>query len=65
MTESERTADEHLAEADPRTRPGRLGLSPNLWRVAAVIAIAQFSTSLWNGSLVSSWRKLSFLSLGN
>ncbi len=47
MTESERTADEHLAEVDPRTRPGRLGLSPNLWRVAAVIAIAQFSTSLW------------------
>ena len=29
------------------SRPGRLGLSPNLWRLAAVIAIAQFSTALW------------------
>ncbi|MHA2359896.1 MAG: hypothetical protein ACXAB5_06460 [Candidatus Thorarchaeota archaeon] len=47
MIEDEWTADEQTIEADPNTRPGRLGLSPNLWRLAAVIAIAQFSTSLW------------------
>lgn len=28
-------------------RPGLLGLSSNLWRLAAVLAIAQFSTALW------------------
>ena len=27
--------------------PGRFGLSRNLWRLAAVIAISQFSVSLW------------------
>lgn len=47
MSEDEWTADEQMIEADPNSRPGRLGLSPNLWRLAAVIAIAQFSTSLW------------------
>ncbi|TFH05956.1 MAG: MFS transporter [Candidatus Thorarchaeota archaeon] len=30
-----------------RKKPGRLGLSSNLWRLAAVLAIAQFSTALW------------------
>ena len=29
------------------TRPGFLGLSSNLWRLASVLAIAQFSTALW------------------
>ena len=33
--------------SDAGSRPGRLGLSPNLWRLAAVIAIAQFATALW------------------
>lgn len=47
MTEDEWTADEQLIEANQGSRPGRLGLSPNLWRLAAVIAIAQFSVSLW------------------
>ena len=28
-------------------KPGFLGLSSNLWRLAAVLAIAQFSTALW------------------
>jgi MFS family permease len=37
----------HDIELDRSSRPGRLGLSPNLWRLAAVIAIAQFATSLW------------------
>jgi len=32
---------------DNRVRPGFLGLSSNLWRLAAVLAVAQFSTSLW------------------
>ncbi|MFW9767781.1 MAG: hypothetical protein ACFFF9_04550 [Candidatus Thorarchaeota archaeon] len=32
---------------DKGSKPGRLGLSPNLWRLAAVIAIAQFATALW------------------
>ncbi|MFX1482424.1 MAG: MFS transporter [Promethearchaeota archaeon] len=32
---------------DAGSRPGRLGLSPNLWRLAAVIAIAQFATAVW------------------
>ncbi len=30
-----------------RAKPGFLGLSSNLWRLAAVLAIAQFSTALW------------------
>jgi len=30
-----------------RVKPGFLGLSSNLWRLAAVLAIAQFSTALW------------------
>ncbi|TFG34647.1 MFS transporter [Candidatus Thorarchaeota archaeon] len=30
-----------------RTHLGFLGLSKNLWRLAAVLAIAQFSTALW------------------
>jgi len=47
MTDDEWTADEQWREVNPGSRPGRLGLSPNLWRLAAVIAIAQFSTSLW------------------
>ena len=47
MTEEERTADEQLIESDLGSRQGRFGLSPNLWRLAAVIAIAQFSVSLW------------------
>ncbi|MBY8996678.1 MAG: hypothetical protein KGD60_03015 [Candidatus Thorarchaeota archaeon] len=47
MTDDERTADEQPIAANPASHPGRLGLSPNLWRLAAVIAIAQFSTSLW------------------
>ncbi len=29
------------------TKPGFLGLSSNLWGLAAVLAIAQFSTALW------------------
>ena len=41
------TEDEQMIEVDSSSRPGRLGLSPNLWRLAAVIAIAQFATSLW------------------
>ena len=47
MIKDDRTADDQMIEADLSSRPGRLGLSPNLWRLAAVIAIAQFSTSLW------------------
>lgn len=47
MTEDDMTTDGHMIESDPSSRPGRLGLSPNLWRLAAVIAISQFSTSLW------------------
>ncbi len=47
MIKDEGTADEQMIEADLSSRPSRLGLSPNLWRLAAVIAIAQFSTSLW------------------
>ncbi len=47
MTEEDLSVDEQVVESDPSSRPGRLGLSPNLWRLAAVIAIAQFATSLW------------------
>jgi MFS family permease len=32
---------------EKNARPGRFGLSSNLWRLAAVLAIAQFSTALW------------------
>jgi len=32
---------------DPNAKPRFLGLSSNLWRLAAVLAIAQFSTALW------------------
>lgn len=46
MTNEDWTADKMIAR-DSQSRPGRLGLSPNLWRLAAVIAIAQFSTALW------------------
>jgi MFS family permease len=46
MTDEELTEDRLIATYS-RSRPGRLGLSPNLWRLAAVIAIAQFSTALW------------------
>ncbi len=35
------------ANVDNSTKPGFLGLSSNLWRLAAVLAIAQFSTALW------------------
>ena len=35
------------AKTDNSSKPGLLGLSSNLWRLAAVLAIAQFSTSLW------------------
>ncbi len=38
--------NEHL-ERNETPRQGWLGLSSNLWRLAAVIAIAQFSTALW------------------
>jgi len=44
---SDETWTEHETELNRGSRPGRLGLSPNLWRLAAVIAIAQFSTALW------------------
>jgi MFS family permease len=47
MKKSDWNIDEQLVESDNSSRPGRLGLSPNLWRLAAVIAIAQFSTALW------------------
>ncbi len=47
MTHDNWTADEQRRDSNPGSRPGKLGLSPNLWRLAAVIAIAQFSTSLW------------------
>ncbi|MHA1949047.1 MAG: hypothetical protein ACW99G_09630 [Candidatus Thorarchaeota archaeon] len=47
MNDFDGTSDDLLNEQDSSSRPGRLGLSPNLWRLAAVIAIAQFSTSLW------------------
>ncbi|TFG96386.1 MFS transporter [Candidatus Thorarchaeota archaeon] len=33
--------------SENNARPGFLGLSSNLWRLAAVLAIAQFSTALW------------------
>lgn len=45
MTKETLTSDD--IELDNSSRPGKLGLSPNLWRLAAVIAIAQFSTALW------------------
>ena len=35
------------AKVSEGAKPGRLGLSSNLWRLAAVLAIAQFSTALW------------------
>ncbi|MCK5264814.1 MAG: hypothetical protein KAR03_04340 [Candidatus Thorarchaeota archaeon] len=35
------------ARVDNNSKPGFLGLSSNLWRLAAVLAIAQFSTALW------------------
>jgi len=35
------------AKVDEKAKPGFLGLSSNLWRLAAVLAIAQFSTALW------------------
>lgn len=35
------------ASVDNCEKPGFLGLSSNLWRLAAVLAIAQFSTALW------------------
>ncbi|MHA2160480.1 MAG: MFS transporter, partial [Candidatus Thorarchaeota archaeon] len=41
------TSEEIRRIVDSNSLPGRLGLSPNLWRLAAVIAIAQFATSLW------------------
>jgi len=41
------TSEEVRRIVDAGSKPGRLGLSPNLWRLAAVIAIAQFATSLW------------------
>ncbi|MFW9839026.1 MAG: MFS transporter, partial [Candidatus Thorarchaeota archaeon] len=44
---TEKWAAEKWLSVDPQSRPGRFGLSPNLWRLAAVIAIAQFSTALW------------------
>ena len=34
-------------KVDENAKPGFLGLSSNLWRLAAVLAIAQFSTALW------------------
>jgi MFS family permease len=40
-------SEENRRNVDSNSLPGRLGLSPNLWRLAAVIAIAQFATSLW------------------
>ena len=46
----EDSSDSDLFEQTRRennARPGRLGLSSNLWRLAAVLAIAQFSTALW------------------
>jgi MFS family permease len=44
--------DAWIDEQQPKSKvegsiPGRLGLSRNLWRLAAVIAIAQFATALW------------------
>ena len=44
---TDETWTDHDIELDNSSRPGRLGLSPNLWRLAAVIAIAQFATALW------------------
>ncbi len=38
---------ENRTKAQERSKPGLLGLSSNLWRLAAVLAIAQFSTALW------------------
>lgn len=35
------------AKVDDSSKPGFLGLSSNLWRLATVLAIAQFSTALW------------------
>ncbi|MHA2386145.1 MAG: MFS transporter, partial [Candidatus Thorarchaeota archaeon] len=41
------TPEEIRRIVDKSSQPGRLGLSPNLWRLAAVMAIAQFATALW------------------
>jgi MFS family permease len=47
MVDIESVENEQRARTAKRSTPGRFGLSPNLWRLAAVIAIAQFSTALW------------------
>lgn len=47
MTDEGTIAHDEPVISDTGSLPGRLGLSPNLWRLAAVIAIAQFATSLW------------------
>ena len=39
--------DYEQTKRDKQAKPGLLGLSSNLWRLAAVLAIAQFSTALW------------------
>jgi len=47
MTEDEGTADSNQDTLDADSRPGRLGLSPNLWRLAAVMGISQLSIAMW------------------
>ncbi|MFW9925617.1 MAG: hypothetical protein ACFFDM_02505 [Candidatus Thorarchaeota archaeon] len=47
MIEDDRQNSPELKLSISDSRPGRLGLSRNLWRLAAVIAIAQFATALW------------------
>ncbi|MGY5859709.1 MAG: hypothetical protein RTU63_10090 [Candidatus Thorarchaeota archaeon] len=47
MEESRDPETMDIIRRENRAKPRLLGLSSNLWRLAAVLAIAQFSTALW------------------
>jgi len=47
MEDSSNAGSGDITLREQNARPRLLGLSSNLWRLAAVLAIAQFSTALW------------------